>query len=106
VDKSIKYCSLYTEKSLKGLPFKKSDTYNINWAEMLDISKKCGMVSFVEFTVDDTRYKITCWAHKDSYEKWSQNPYVRKHYIDDRDRYNQEYHINQNLIFGEVDKIL
>jgi len=106
MEKTVKYCSIYTEKSLKGASFKEAGSYNINWSEILSISKKCGMVSYVEFTVNDTRYKITYWTHEDSYDKWSQNFYIQTYYINKRDSYNRENHIDQNLVFGKVDKTI
>jgi len=106
MDAAVKYCSIYTEKSLKDAPFKESESYNIDWAEMLNIARTCGMISYVEFTVHDTRYKITYWAYEDSYDKWSQNYYIQTHYINKRNSYNNENYIEQNLIFGKIDRII
>jgi len=106
MDKSIKYCSIYSEKSLDNLPFKDSKTYVIDWDKLIDISKGHGLISMIEFTVNDTKYKISCWMSEDSYTKWSNDPYIQKCYLNVRDQYNEENHIAQNLILGQVDKIL
>ena len=106
MDKSIKYCSIYSEKSLENLPFKDSKTYEIDWDKLIDISKDHGLISMIEFTANDTKYKISHWESEDSYTRWASDPYIQKYYLNVRDQYNKENYISQNLILGLVDKIL
>jgi len=106
MDQSIKYCSIYSEKSLENLPFKDSTTYEIDWTKLVDISKNHGLISMIEFTAKDTKYKISYWSSEDSYARWSGDPYIQQFYLKARDQYNKENHILQNLILGQVNKVL
>jgi len=94
------YRSVYTEYSLDNKPFKTRNQYNIDWERIVDISKKCGMISVNEEVSGNRLKRITIWSRETSYIEWVLDSYVRE-YIIQRDNYNKENNITSELIFEE-----
>jgi hypothetical protein len=101
-EEMMRYCSIYSEHSKDGQFSARDDFSGIDWNQLIQSSYACGMLYVNQFTIDNSRYKVTIWTDHDSYSKWVAQPIVQE-YIKQRDHLNLEKQIKQDLIFAKID---